>query len=132
MEESKKRVVEGDQSDGNGSKGSRFVTFDSSDIVKSVLANGSPHYVYGASVLVKPYREKPRNLRLSWPEQAAPVDCIMTWKSVHKLQICLRLLKDLEPGWKVVVPTCELQGEVRRMHGHPSSHMAFFHSIFAF
>lgn len=37
-----------------------FVTFDSSDTVKSILAKGSPHYVCGARVLVKPYREKPR------------------------------------------------------------------------
>ncbi|CAN1290557.1 Zinc finger CCCH domain-containing protein 18 [Linum perenne] len=35
-----------------------FVTFESSDTVRMVLAKGNPHYVCGARVLVKPYREK--------------------------------------------------------------------------
>lgn len=35
-----------------------FVTFASADTVKLILAKGNPHYVCGARVLVKPYREK--------------------------------------------------------------------------
>ncbi|XP_006346254.1 zinc finger CCCH domain-containing protein 18-like isoform X1 [Solanum tuberosum] len=35
-----------------------FVTFFSTDTVKMVLSTGNPHYVCGARVLVKPYREK--------------------------------------------------------------------------
>lgn len=35
-----------------------FVTFASSDTVKIILAKGNPHFVCGARVLVKPYREK--------------------------------------------------------------------------
>ncbi|XP_016487148.1 zinc finger CCCH domain-containing protein 18 isoform X1 [Nicotiana tabacum] len=35
-----------------------FVTFFSADTVKMVLSTGNPHYVCGARVLVKPYREK--------------------------------------------------------------------------
>ncbi|CAN4103945.1 unnamed protein product [Withania somnifera] len=37
-----------------------FVTFFNSDTVKMVLSTGNPHYVCGARVLVKPYREKPK------------------------------------------------------------------------
>ncbi|KAH6768076.1 hypothetical protein C2S51_013412 [Perilla frutescens var. frutescens] len=35
-----------------------FVTFVSADTVKLILPKGNPHYVCGARVLVKPYREK--------------------------------------------------------------------------
>ncbi|KAL3851145.1 hypothetical protein ACJIZ3_013027 [Penstemon smallii] len=35
-----------------------FVTFVSSDTVKLILSKGNPHYICGARVLVKPYREK--------------------------------------------------------------------------
>ncbi|GAB4846014.1 hypothetical protein Ancab_025018 [Ancistrocladus abbreviatus] len=35
-----------------------FVTFASANTVKMVLAKGNPHFVCGARVLVKPYREK--------------------------------------------------------------------------
>ncbi|XVE50784.1 hypothetical protein DITRI_Ditri01bG0190700 [Diplodiscus trichospermus] len=35
-----------------------FVTFACADTVKMILAKGNPHYVCGARVLVKPYREK--------------------------------------------------------------------------
>lgn len=35
-----------------------FVTFVSADTVKMILAKGNPHFVCGARVLVKPYREK--------------------------------------------------------------------------
>ncbi|KAG2682538.1 hypothetical protein I3843_11G195400 [Carya illinoinensis] len=35
-----------------------FVTFISADTVKIILAKGNPHFVCGARVLVKPYREK--------------------------------------------------------------------------
>ncbi|PHU12957.1 Zinc finger CCCH domain-containing protein 18 [Capsicum chinense] len=37
-----------------------FVTFFSADTAKIVLSTGNPHYVCGARVLVKPYREKPK------------------------------------------------------------------------
>ena len=35
-----------------------FVTFASAETVKMILAKGNPHFVCGARVLVKPYREK--------------------------------------------------------------------------
>ncbi|KAJ0733730.1 putative RNA recognition motif domain, nucleotide-binding alpha-beta plait domain superfamily [Helianthus annuus] len=35
-----------------------FVTFQNSKTVQMVLSKGNPHYVCGACVLVKPYREK--------------------------------------------------------------------------
>lgn len=35
-----------------------FVTFNNADTVKLILSKGNPHYVCGARVLVKPYREK--------------------------------------------------------------------------
>lgn len=35
-----------------------FVTFGSVFTVEIILAKGNPHYVCGARVLVKPYREK--------------------------------------------------------------------------
>ncbi|XP_057966324.1 zinc finger CCCH domain-containing protein 18-like isoform X2 [Malania oleifera] len=35
-----------------------FVTFACSDTVKMILSKGNPHFVCGARVLVKPYREK--------------------------------------------------------------------------
>ncbi|KAK9072337.1 hypothetical protein SSX86_008771 [Deinandra increscens subsp. villosa] len=35
-----------------------FVTFHNSETVQMVLSKGNPHYVCGARVLVKPYREK--------------------------------------------------------------------------
>ncbi|KAM3696229.1 hypothetical protein ACJW31_06G022500 [Castanea mollissima] len=37
-----------------------FVTFASADTVKMILTKGNPHFVCGARVLVKPYREKSR------------------------------------------------------------------------
>jgi hypothetical protein len=35
-----------------------FVTFVYSETVKAILSEGNPHYICGARVLVKPYREK--------------------------------------------------------------------------
>ncbi|KAF5730495.1 zinc finger CCCH domain-containing protein 18-like isoform X2 [Tripterygium wilfordii] len=35
-----------------------FVTFENADTVKMVFSKGNPHFVCGARVLVKPYREK--------------------------------------------------------------------------
>lgn len=37
-----------------------FVTFVFAETVKQILAKGNPHFVCGARVLVKPYREKSR------------------------------------------------------------------------
>lgn len=37
-----------------------FVTFASADTVKLILSKGNPHFICGARVLVKPYREKPK------------------------------------------------------------------------
>lgn len=37
-----------------------FVTFVYPESVKQILAKGNPHFVCGARVLVKPYREKSR------------------------------------------------------------------------
>ncbi|VVB05534.1 unnamed protein product [Arabis nemorensis] len=40
-----------------------FVTFAYTETVKHILAKGNPHFICGARVLVKPYREKPRSSR---------------------------------------------------------------------
>ncbi|XP_048435222.1 zinc finger CCCH domain-containing protein 18 isoform X2 [Pyrus x bretschneideri] len=37
-----------------------FVTFVYAETVRQILSKGNPHFVCGARVLVKPYREKPR------------------------------------------------------------------------
>ncbi|XP_065862538.1 zinc finger CCCH domain-containing protein 18-like [Euphorbia lathyris] len=46
-----------------------FVTFDSSDTVKMILAKGNPHFVCGARVLVKPYREKSKLIDRKYQER---------------------------------------------------------------
>ncbi|KAK8313185.1 hypothetical protein V6Z12_D01G091800 [Gossypium hirsutum] len=46
-----------------------FVTFVSADTVKMILAKGNPHYVCGARVLVKPYREKSKLVDRKYPER---------------------------------------------------------------
>ncbi|XP_024515369.1 zinc finger CCCH domain-containing protein 18 [Selaginella moellendorffii] len=38
-----------------------FVTFTYSETVRTILAEGNPHYICGARVLVKPYKEKGRH-----------------------------------------------------------------------
>ena len=40
-----------------------FVTFVYTETVKHILAKGNPHFICGARVLVKPYREKSRSSR---------------------------------------------------------------------
>ncbi|ESQ45195.1 hypothetical protein EUTSA_v10011072mg [Eutrema salsugineum] len=40
-----------------------FVTFAYTETVKHILAKGNPHFICGARVLVKPYREKSRSSR---------------------------------------------------------------------
>ncbi|CAH8261966.1 unnamed protein product [Arabidopsis lyrata] len=40
-----------------------FVTFACTETVKLILAKGNPHFICGARVLVKPYREKSRSSR---------------------------------------------------------------------
>ncbi|KAG2678211.1 hypothetical protein I3760_12G132900 [Carya illinoinensis] len=46
-----------------------FVTFDSADTVKIILAKGNPHFVCGARVLVKPYREKSKLSDRKYPDR---------------------------------------------------------------
>lgn len=46
-----------------------FVTFESSDTVKMILAKGNPHFVCGARVLVKPYREKSKLMDRKYQER---------------------------------------------------------------
>ncbi|GMH24377.1 hypothetical protein Nepgr_026220 [Nepenthes gracilis] len=46
-----------------------FVTFASANIVKTVLAKGNPHFVCGARVLVKPYREKSKLIERKYMEK---------------------------------------------------------------
>ncbi|KAL3821103.1 hypothetical protein ACJIZ3_007008 [Penstemon smallii] len=45
-----------------------FVTFASADTVKLILSKGNPHYVCGARVLVKPYREKSKQVERKYQE----------------------------------------------------------------
>lgn len=46
-----------------------FVTFVSADTVKMILAKGNPHFVCGARVLVKPYREKLKVADRKYPDK---------------------------------------------------------------
>ncbi|KAL8462318.1 hypothetical protein ACS0TY_033390 [Phlomoides rotata] len=45
-----------------------FVTFASADTVKLILSKGNPHFICGARVLVKPYREKPKLVERKYSE----------------------------------------------------------------
>ncbi|KAK4491772.1 hypothetical protein RD792_002547 [Penstemon davidsonii] len=45
-----------------------FVTFVNSDTVKLILSKGNPHYICGARVLVKPYREKSKLVERKYHE----------------------------------------------------------------
>ncbi|KAJ9182566.1 hypothetical protein P3X46_006549 [Hevea brasiliensis] len=49
-----------------------FVTFESADTVKMILAKGNPHFVCGARVLVKPYREKSKLIDRKYQERIEP------------------------------------------------------------
>uniref|UniRef100_A0A5B7B5H5 Putative zinc finger CCCH domain-containing protein 18-like isoform X2 n=1 Tax=Davidia involucrata TaxID=16924 RepID=A0A5B7B5H5_DAVIN len=49
-----------------------FVTFVSADTVKMILSKGNPHYVCGARVLVKPYREKSKLIDRKYFEKLEP------------------------------------------------------------
>ncbi|GKV38683.1 hypothetical protein SLEP1_g46570 [Rubroshorea leprosula] len=49
-----------------------FVTFVSADTVKMILAKGNPHFVCGARVLVKPYREKSKLVDRNYQERMEP------------------------------------------------------------
>ncbi|XP_051125105.1 zinc finger CCCH domain-containing protein 18-like [Andrographis paniculata] len=46
-----------------------FVTFERADTVKEILSKGNPHYVCGARVLVKPYREKSKLIERKYMER---------------------------------------------------------------
>ncbi|KAL7249128.1 hypothetical protein ACSBR1_011321 [Camellia fascicularis] len=50
-----------------------FVTFASADTVKMILSKGNPHYVCGARVLVKPYREKSKLFDRKYQEKMEPL-----------------------------------------------------------
>ncbi|KAI5674720.1 hypothetical protein M9H77_15084 [Catharanthus roseus] len=52
-----------------------FVTFGSADTVKIILSKGNPHYVCGARVLVKPYREKSKLVERKYQEKFEPQIC---------------------------------------------------------
>lgn len=74
-----------------------FVTFVFAETVKQILTKGNPHFVCGARVLVKPYREKSRLIdRLTFGlckegnllfytffELAVPLDFVC-----HSLNLC--------------------------------------------
>ncbi|KAA8527043.1 hypothetical protein F0562_008728 [Nyssa sinensis] len=49
-----------------------FVTFVSADSTRMILSKGNPHYVYGARVLVKPYREKSKLIDRRYSEKLEP------------------------------------------------------------
>ncbi|CAK9180415.1 unnamed protein product [Ilex paraguariensis] len=46
-----------------------FVTFVFAETVKQILTKGNPHFVCGARVLVKPYREKSKLVDRKYPEK---------------------------------------------------------------
>ncbi|OWM85830.1 zinc finger CCCH domain-containing protein 18-like isoform X2 [Punica granatum] len=46
-----------------------FVTFVDSETVQTILAKGNPHYVCGARVLVKPYKEKSKLIHRKYQEK---------------------------------------------------------------
>lgn len=49
-----------------------FVTFANADTVRTILSKGNPHYVCGARVLVKPYREKSKLIERKYPDKFDP------------------------------------------------------------
>ncbi|KAL4566763.1 hypothetical protein LXL04_030886 [Taraxacum kok-saghyz] len=58
-----------------------FVTFHNSETVQMVLAKGNPHYICGARVLVKPYREK---LKLFERKYFEKLEAPMCYHSHHR------------------------------------------------
>ncbi|KAM7498418.1 hypothetical protein LguiA_022832 [Lonicera macranthoides] len=52
-----------------------FVTFIYAETVKQILAKGNPHFVCGARVLVKPYREKSRLVDRKYAEKVQHPMC---------------------------------------------------------
>ncbi|XP_019435670.1 PREDICTED: zinc finger CCCH domain-containing protein 18-like isoform X1 [Lupinus angustifolius] len=46
-----------------------FVTFVDPETVKRILETGNPHYVSGSRVLVKPYRDKPKDDERKFPDR---------------------------------------------------------------
>lgn len=57
-----------------------FVTFHNSETAQMVLAKGNPHYICGARVLVKPYREK---LKLFDRKYFEKIEAPMCYHSHH-------------------------------------------------
>ncbi|PRQ32104.1 putative transcription factor C3H family [Rosa chinensis] len=51
-----------------------FVTFVNADTVTMILSKGNPHFVCGARVLVKPYREKSKLAERKYQERMEPAD----------------------------------------------------------
>ncbi|KAK6947037.1 RNA recognition motif domain [Dillenia turbinata] len=49
-----------------------FVTFENSETVRTILSKGNPHFVCGARVLVKPYREKSKLIDRKYPDKFEP------------------------------------------------------------
>ncbi|XP_072991864.1 zinc finger CCCH domain-containing protein 18-like [Typha latifolia] len=52
-----------------------FVSFLTSEAVNTILMKRNPHYICGARVLVKPYREKSRNMERTYMEKMKPINC---------------------------------------------------------
>lgn len=52
-----------------------FVTFHHSETVQTILSKGNPHYVCGARVLVKPYREKLKLFERKYFDKLEPPMC---------------------------------------------------------
>ncbi|KAK6934553.1 RNA recognition motif domain [Dillenia turbinata] len=49
-----------------------FVTFENSETVRTILSKGNPHFVCGARVLVKPYREKSKLIDRKFQDKFDP------------------------------------------------------------
>lgn len=78
-----------------------FVTFASANTVKTVLAKGNPHFVCGSRVLVKPYREKSKQVDRKYME-----------KNDHGMFYSGNYL-ELEPDFNPM-PRCEAPRFLRR------------------
>ncbi|XP_031490769.1 zinc finger CCCH domain-containing protein 18-like isoform X2 [Nymphaea colorata] len=80
-----------------------FVTFVYPETVRLILTKGNPHFVCGARVLVKPYREKPRLVDRKYPDR---LDSPVYYPSQ---------LLELDPAYHSVAGICD-NSQLLRKH----------------
>ncbi|GMY31035.1 zinc finger CCCH domain-containing protein 18-like isoform X4 [Fagus crenata] len=117
-----------------------FVTFASAETVKIILAKGNPHFVCGARVLVKPYREKSKVNDRKYSDRIEP----QMYYSPHYADMDSELLHSMPRGYetsrllrKQLMEEQEQALELERRHlaelqlarKHPASQTYFGYSM---